>query len=115
MNKKIIALASLVGSLAMPAMAFAYTFTPDPPPANVPINILAVLGGLFNFIWPIAVAVIIIMFMLAGFQFLVAQGDAAKISQARQSLIWGTAGVAIILLAFSIITIVRFTIGGGAI
>ncbi|MBX4200789.1 hypothetical protein KW786_01530 [Candidatus Parcubacteria bacterium] len=111
--KKSIVLSFITALLAMPAVTLAYVFIPDAPPNNVPINILGVLAGVFNLVWPITVAVIIIMFIYAGFQFLTAQGDPSKIAAARQSVIWGAAGVAVILLAFSMITIIRITIGGG--
>ena len=113
MNKKLITISSLAILLALPITGLAYVFTPDAPPKNVNINILNVIAGVFNLVWPITVAVIIIMFIYAGFQFLTAQGDPGKVGEARQSVIWGAAGVAVILLAFSIITLIRTTIGGG--
>ncbi len=113
MNKKAIALTSLASLWALPAVALAYVFVPDAPPKTVAINILNVISGIFNLVWPITVAIVIIMFIIAGFQFLTAQGDPGKVAEARQSIIWGSAGVAVILLAFSMITLIRITIGGG--
>jgi len=98
--------------LALPSVGLA--FVPDAIPNNIAISVTSVINGLFNVIWPVVVAVIIIMFIYAGVMFLVAQGDPGKVATARLAVIWGMAGVTVILLAFSIITIVRLTIGGGA-
>ena len=52
-----------------------------------------------------------IMFIWAGFLFLMAKGDPAKILLARQATIYGMIGVAVGLLAFSIPLIVKFALG----
>lgn len=111
-NKKLITLISSTISLAIPVAALA--FVADAIPRNVNISIANVLSGVFAIVWPVVVAVIIIMFIVAGFEFLTAQGAPEKLKLARSAVIWGIAGVMVIVLAFSIITIVRITLGGGA-
>ncbi len=41
-----------------------------------------------------------------------AQGDPSKVGEARKAFLWGVAGVAVIVMAFSMITFVRLLIGG---
>ena len=53
----------------------------------------------------------IVMFVLAGFQMLQAQGDPEGVGKARMSVIWGMVGVALGILAFSIPFFVRTQIG----
>ena len=111
MNKKLIITSVTAVLLALPLAGLA--FQPDPIPNNILITPNAIISGLFNFIWPGTVAFIVIMFIVAGFQFLTAHGEPGKLDLARKSVLWGVVGVVVILLAFSIITITRFAIGGG--
>ena len=104
MNKKIVGLLSVAGLLATPVISLAAI--PNIPSGN-PIMPVQILDAAFMFIWPIVVGVIIIMFIVAGFEFLTAQGDPSKVARARQAVIWGVVGVFVILLAFSIIFIVQ--------
>lgn len=112
MNKKLIASSVLTAMLALPTVILAFNPGPIPNPApGLSVNDLVDI--VFSIIWPIAVAFFIIMFIIASFQFFTAQGDSAKIAQARQSVIWGIVGVVVALLAFSIPFIVRNTLGQG--
>lgn len=68
------------------------------------------LGILLDLIWIIFVAFAIIMFIVAGFQFLGAQGEPDGVKKARNSLIWGAIGVAIAVTAFTIPFFIRNTV-----
>ena len=107
MNKKIIAMSIVV--LLTPLAALAYTS--PPPPGTFNGNIDAIIGAIFNVFWPIVVAFVIVMFTIAGFKFMTAQGDAGRIADARNAVIWGVAGVGVILLAWSILAIVSTSLG----
>ncbi len=61
------------------------------------INFLLLIGG------PIAA----LMYVYAGFQFLSAAGDAKKINAAKQTIIWTSIGVAVLILSFGIVQIVK--------
>ena len=54
---------------------------------------------------------IIIMFCLAGFKYLTAQGNPQQVKEANQAVIWGLAGAGVIVLAWSIRGIVAFQLG----
>jgi len=112
MNKKLITFLNVVVVLALPVVALA--FNPGAIPNAVPgLTVNQLVDVVFSIVWPVVVAFSIIMFILAGFLFMTAQGDPEKIGQARQSVIWGTVGIAVALIAFSIPFIVRNTIGLG--
>ncbi len=112
MNKKLITSINVAVVLALPV--FALAFNPGAIPNSVPgLTIGALVDIVFSIVWPVVVAFSIIMFILAGFMFMTAQGDAEKINTARSSVIWGAVGIAVALIAFSIPFIVRNTIGSG--
>jgi hypothetical protein len=111
MNKKIIIAASSALLLALPVAALA--FSAGPTPNSVVLSVPQIIDLVLNFIWPIFGGFAVIMFLLAGFLFLTSQGDAAKVAQARQAVLWGVVGVVVGLIAFSIPLIVRVTLGNG--
>src|SRR5438270_866371 len=110
MNKKLIITSLSVALLVAPLAILA--FNPGPIPQTRPnLDVNGLVDTLLGFIWPIAVAFFIIMFLLAGFLFLTAQGDPTKVAQARSAVIWGVVGVAVAVLAFSIPFVVRNVLG----
>lgn len=109
MNKKLTILSVSGLLLVSPAVILAVNLVPLP--GSGVTNINAVVDAIFNVIWPIFAAFAVVMFIIAGVQFLSAQGEPSKISQARQSLIWGAVGMAVGLLAFSIPFIIDSALG----
>ncbi len=113
MHKKLTTSVILVTALALPLVAFAgpapvpAPFLGNPFPGQVNLNIFTALGMLLYMVWAVTAAAVIIFFILAGFKFLTAQGDPTKVAEARKAVIWGMAGVAVIVISFSIITLVR--------
>jgi hypothetical protein len=113
MNKKLIAATALTVLLALPLFTLAFNAGAIPTNANNNFNISDLLDTVFSIFWPVVVAVVIILFVVAGFLFLTAQGDPGKVAQARQAVIWGVVGVAVILLGFAIVAIVRNQLNAG--
>lgn len=109
MNKKLI-IPSVVSALLLPVMAFAVQTVPLPG-VNPAINVATLIDLVFSFVWPVVGAVVVLLFIVAGFEFFNAGGDASKVAAARQHVIWGVAGVVVMLLAFSIPFIVKNTLG----
>lgn len=79
----------------------------------IPINqiILNLKQNILNVVWTIAEAFVIMMFVMAGFKYLTAEGKPDKIDEANKAVMWGLFGTAVIVLAWSIVWIIRFTIG----
>ena len=100
MNKKLI-IASVVTALMLPVAAFALQTIPQPT-----VNPALTLGGLidtiFNFIWPIIAVIIVIFLILAAFNFITANGDADKVADGKNALIWASVGIVVLLISFSI-------------
>ena len=86
----------------------------DSMPSFVIQNPLAIEGGLqeilaliINFLTNITFIIAPIMYLWAGFQYLTSAGDDKKIKSAKNTIIWTTVGVLIILMAEGIIYIVQ--------
>lgn len=78
-----------------------------------PVIITGKITGVVNwFSWGIAL-VSVVMGLYAGFLFITARGEAAQLKTARATLLWAVIGVAVAVLAFSIIAITKaiFTLG----
>jgi len=107
MNKKIVS-SLVVAATLLPLLALA--FNPGAVPQANP-NLLGIIDSIFFIIWVIAIAFFVIMFIVAGIQFASAQGDADKVAQARQFVIYGAVGVVVAVVAFSIPIAIRSLIG----
>ncbi len=97
-----------------PSAGGSGTFNPGNVPnqvANLGLNDL--IDILFRILWIVFVAFAIVMFLLAGIQFFTAQGDASKVADARNFVLWGVVGMVVALLAFSLPFIIRNTLGNG--
>ncbi len=69
------------------------------------------LNAIVNFIFYVGVAIAPIMIMIAAFFFLTAGGDPKRVDTARQIILWTVIGLAIILLAKGLISVLREIIG----
>ncbi len=108
MKKLTIALVSL-SVLVLPVMALAQGMNPpNGVNSGAPVvgNFAQIIADIENTAAMVFGAIAVIMFVIAGVYFLTAGGEPEKIQKARQSLIWGVAGVVVGIIAFSIIAIV---------
>src|SRR5688500_12247005 len=116
MNKKLILSVSAI-LLMSPVVIFAQTpiIFPSVPLIVNPVNfyqlVLNIAALVLNIIWIIGVAFVVVEFVLAGFKFMTARGDASKVAEARNAVIWGTVGIAVILLAWTMLAAMRLTLG----
>lgn len=112
MDKKITILSSSTIVLLLPAVALAQNFN-VPGVLNTTLlnTVIDVFGTALQVLWVVAMAVVIVMFVIAGFKFLTGQGDPGKMTEARQAVVWGLVGTAVIILAWSIVTIIRRELG----
>lgn len=73
---------------------------------------LAGIGmGIANAMWIVFTVIAIVMFVVAGIQFLTAQGDGEKLGQARMSVVWGLVGIIVAILAYGAVTFVKGSLG----
>jgi hypothetical protein len=109
MNKKLVALTSAV-MLAAPLAIFAIA-NPNTPNTLVGFSVIGLVNTILNFIWPVFIGFAVIMFIIAAFYFITAQGEAEKVAEARQFIIWGVVGVAVGILAFTLPYVVQNAFG----
>ncbi len=108
-KKKLAILASSVVLLSSPLLAFAQISTPATPTANTTLDVTGVINAILNLVWPLFIGFAVVMFLIAGFMFVVAQGDPKKVGDARMFVLWGVVGVAMGVLAFSLPFIIQNT------
>ena len=102
MNKKIILSSVSVVLLVLPTIIMAQTLQGITAAVTSTVtSVLSIIAGGF----------IIFMMVLAGFKYLTAQGDPSKVVEANRAVAWSLAGVAIIVLAWSVTIIVSNTLG----
>ena len=103
--------------LSFPLVSFAGAiFFPPMPPLTAPNTTIysltvGVVTVLFNAFWIVAIAFVVVMFVLAGFKFFTAQGDPSKVQEATRAVVYGIIGTAVVILSFSMVAIVRLTLG----
>lgn len=110
MNKKLII--ALSAAIAFTAPVIALAAFPNPPalPGTVP-DLWTVVVRVLQVIWPIFIGLSIIMYIIAGFLFVTANGDPGKIGTARQSVIWATVGIVVALISFSLPWVIGSALG----
>ena len=110
MNKKIISVTSAaLLTLALLALAQG-VFTP-PALGGFGGSLTSLVLLVLDIVWIAFVAVAIIFFVIAGISFLTAQGDPGKVATARNAVIFGAIGIVVGVIAFSVVTILRGTLG----
>ena len=109
--KKIIS-SSVVGTLLLPVIALA-DINPGPTPNGGVFNVVTIINAVLNLLWPIFFGYAVIMFIVAGFTFLTAQGEAEKVGEARKAVQYGAIGVVVGIIAFSLPAVIRATLGLG--
>ena len=60
-----------------------------------------------EFIFGISIPITAIVFLAGAYQFMTAAGDPEKLKSARATLLWAAIGFALVLISFSVVTIVR--------
>ena len=84
---------------------------PDTAPATSGAGLLGIVGAATNWLFAIFVVLAVIFVLLAAFQFISAGGEATKLGEARQKLIWAAIGIIIALLAKGLVPVIRSIIG----
>ncbi len=107
MKKHPIILSFLATLLTLPSVALGASGV------SPKVWIQTIVGNFLNFIvWPIFFSVSVLVFIYAGFLFLTASGDPAKVTIARKLVVWGIVGIVVAIFAFSIEGIVSKIILG---
>ena len=111
MSKKSILIFFSISLLVLPAIILAAPLAEPVQPVGGYTTLWGFfLGILENIIWMLFVAVAIVMFIYAGFMFVTASGEPAKLNSAKMALIGGIIGVIVAILAISLPNIIQTTI-----
>ena len=118
--KKLFALflmVSVLAVLALPVMAVQEQpptdkSLPTTAPATTGAQLLTLVDTVINWVFAVFTVLTIIFVLLAAFQFVTAGGDAEKVGEARQKLIWASVGIIVALASKGLVPVVRSIVGG---
>lgn len=108
---------SALAVLALPVLAVGVEppegyQLPTTPPATTGAQLLTLVDTVTNWVFAIFTVLTIIFVLLAAFQFVTAGGDAEKVGEARQKLIWAVVGIIIALASKGLVPVIRNIVGG---
>jgi len=96
------------GLFILPLIAVAANGGSVPqPPGWGEINVLVVLDNITNALFMILLVVAVIFFIIAGYHFIVSQGDPAKFDTAKKMILYGAIGVLVAFLAKGIVLLIN--------
>jgi uncharacterized membrane protein (DUF485 family) len=99
MNKKTLFLILLSGVLVFPCIAGAQTI------GGMVTNVVN------NVVWPLAIGLVVILWIVTGLLFLLAQGDPGKLTNAKGALVAALIGTIIVVISSVAINVVRNALG----
>jgi len=97
--KKNIPFLILVSILVIPTIAYAQ------------VTILSIVNSVAYTAWIIATGVVVVLWLVTGMLFLLAQGAPEKLNMAKKALFTSVAGTVIVIVAFSALTLMANVIG----
>jgi hypothetical protein len=100
---------SILSLLVFPVLTFAQTTVPQP---GGGFDMGKLMSGIAKLAWEFFAGLAVVMFVFAGVMFLTSTGDPGKIKTARDAFLWGVVGIIVAILAFSITTIIKTSVGG---
>src|SRR3989344_9536615 len=88
----------IIGILLLPGVIFADDFTPN-------TFIVDIIESIITYAWRAFVFIAVVFFIIAGITFLTAKGEVSQIETAKRFVVWGTVGIVIALIGFSLVEI----------
>jgi len=101
--KKILLTIIFIG-LALPLLSSADIVIHNPLHAH---NFDQLIVGIITFLWWIALALLPLMIVIAGFMFVTAAGDPAKVEKARGIILYSVIGFIVILVARAAVELLK--------
>lgn len=99
-----------MGLFSFTISALAASATPPPPITKVQ-GLIDLMCNVFGWMFYALIALAIIMVVLAGFNYVTADGEAEKVSKANKMILYAAVGIAVALLAKGIPLIVGDFLG----
>ncbi len=69
-------------------------------------GLLSMVKNIINIIIGVVGIIAVVMMIVGGINFIISQGDAAKVTKARNTILYGVVGLVVALLAFAIVNFV---------
>ncbi len=82
-------------------------------PNDAPDDVFPIVKNVINVILGVLGVVAVFVIILGGFYFLTSQGDAAKVTKGKNTILYGVVGLVIALLAFAIVNFVLVQLFSG--
>lgn len=80
-------------------------------PGNSPEDAKPVIQNVLNVIFGILGVVAVFVMILGGFYLMTSQGDSAKVTRGKNTILYGVVGLVVALLAFAIVNFVLGKVG----
>lgn len=98
-----------LGGVAMVSPAYAapntdYVTSTDPDAGNT--DLMSTINTVINVVLGIVALIAVIMIIIGGISFITSQGDSAKVTKAKNTVLYGVIGLVVALLAFAIVNFV---------
>ena len=104
--KKIVSTFILFSILLAPVAVVASDISSQSTPPTIPTDLTTIGEKIVGAIWIVFVIIAIIAFVIAGIMFVTSQGSPEKVAAARQSFLWGLAGIVVAIIAYVIVSVV---------
>ena len=85
---------------------FVYADVIIKPPINA-TSVEAVIGGIVDWVYKIALVVAPLMIMIGGFYLITAAGDPEKVNTGKKIITWTIVGIVVVLLATSVKSVIE--------
>ncbi len=92
-------------------LAQADVFPELPSGPQTGAQLLVIIDTVTNWIFAGFVSLAVVMIILAALQFVTSGGDAVKLGEARQKLIWAAIGIGVALLSRAFVPAIRSVMG----
>ncbi len=120
-KKSLITIGLMVAVLALGIGTSAFAVNPGDIPGPIvntvgPTSIsgwVDVLITIVRWIYTIIFIVAVLFILLAAFNFITSKGDAVKTGTAKKQLLYAVVGIAVALLAYGVVTLVRTSLQSG--
>ena len=111
MNIKKIILYSFLLILIIAGFDLKEVFAVEIEPPTYATTVTALIDGIINFVWYLAIVVAPIMFLVGGFTFLTSAGSPDKVKRGKDIMLYAALGLAIVLLCKGLIALVKDVLG----
>lgn len=107
--------ATMSPAYASPADDYLNQVTPDGMPGkeDAENGLMNIVKDIINVVVGVVGIIAVVMMIVGGISFITSQGDASKVTKARNTILYGVVGLIVALLAFAIVNFVLSSLFSG--